>query len=127
MAYQFMSQQSQVKKYQTITVVASLILTVDCQRDGAFVSCIIGSPIVVDADLGTILPVWTTLSFHRLSLSSISAGRGGEHMLKPYLSITGWMIFFVVARICPSVCRSGHRGSEAYSLLGGIIPSQSIG
>ena len=34
---------------------------------------------------------------------------------------------YITAKILGSVCRSGHQGPLAYSLLGGITPFQSIG
>ena len=83
--------QTQVQSYQKFVV--ALVLTVNGQRDGTVVNYIIGLSVVVDSDLRNFLLALVDLSYHRLTVPSITAGRGLVHGLKPSLSVVGWMNF----------------------------------
>ena len=79
--------QTQVQSYKNVFI--ALVLTGNSQIDGAAVNYIIGSPIVVDAELIIFLFVWMVISSRRLTMPSIVNGGGGGRGLNPYLSVVG--------------------------------------
>ena len=89
--------QTQVQSYRNVVV--ALVLTGNSQRDGAVANYIIGSPVVVDADLKTVLLVWMALSSHCLTVPSIVSVGGEGNVIKPSLVVVGWMNFCVLARM----------------------------
>ena len=109
----------QVQSYQNIVV--ALVLTGNCQINGAIVNYIIGSSIVVEFDLRTVLLVCMALSSHCLTVPSIGSGGGGGHVLKNYLSVVVWMNFWVVTRIDIAL-----GNMKAYQRLLGIVSVMTI-
>ena len=69
------------------------VLTGNSQRNWAFVNYIIGSSVVVDSDLRTVILVRMDFSSYRLTVTSIGAGVGIGHVLKSYFwaSLDGWI------------------------------------
>ena len=86
--------QTQFQSYRNVVV--AHILTGNGQRNGTVVSYIIGSYVVVESDLRTVLLVWIALSSHCLTVPSIVARGCKGHVLNPYLSVVGWIIVLVV-------------------------------
>ena len=58
---------------------------------------------------------------------STSGKMGSATRLSVNFYINGSVQFIGLSEIFLSFFRSGHRGPRAYSLLGGVVPSQSIG
>ena len=106
--------QTQVQSYKNVFI--ALVLTGNSQRDGAALKYIIGSPVVVDAELIIFLFVWMVISSRRLTMPSIVNGGGGGRGLNPYLSVVGWINFWVVTRMDIAL-----GGLKAYQRLIGIL------
>ena len=101
LAHIYILYQTQVQSFRNVVVVVVIahVLTGNGQKNGAVFNYIIGSSVIVDADLRTALLFWVALSSHHFTVTSISAGGVIGHVLKPYLSVVGWMNFWVVARM----------------------------
>ena len=100
MSHLYILYQTQVKSYRNVIV--THILTGKIQINVAVVNYIIGSSVVVDADLRTVLLVWMDHSSHHLTATSIVDGGGIGHMLNVSVSVVRWMNFV-------SGCKDGYR------------------
>ena len=114
LAHLYILYQTQVQSYRKIVV--AHVRTGNVQWNGAVVNYIIGSSIIVDAELRTVLLVWMALSSHRLTFPSIGDGGGIGQVVNPSLRIFVWINFWVVAWV-----DIGLGNMKAYQRLLGIV------